>query len=289
MLKRQWLHIEQGCQLPPDICSYAARGGSIDLLRWLKEHGTAFTAETCEGAAAGAHIHVLQYLRDEGCEWGEYICCPAASNGHLSTLQWLRERGCPWSADYISICAASSGSTEMLIYLKQQGCVFNANTMRSAAVEGHLPVYSHLDTLCWLREQGCPWNIRAVRVAAAQSDRLPIVQYMLEIAPAACATQLTLMLCAACAYQRLSVVDWLQEQGAEWPEELRDDHSSTACHNYLRVRSIIIYHYFSLYAKLVQSGSDSQAIAWIVLHQHAIVPSLHHFAFFEAHCYTCIL
>jgi hypothetical protein len=66
-LKLQWLHAEQACQLPAASAHYAARHGSIDVLRWLKR-GVAFTAETCEGAAAGAHTHVLQFLRDEGCE-----------------------------------------------------------------------------------------------------------------------------------------------------------------------------------------------------------------------------
>jgi hypothetical protein len=71
--KLHWLHIEQGCWLLESICNYAARGGGIQSLRWLQEHGSALTASTCEGAAAGAHLHVLHFLRGEGCEWDDIL------------------------------------------------------------------------------------------------------------------------------------------------------------------------------------------------------------------------
>jgi hypothetical protein len=97
--KLQWLHTQQGCLLPQGICDWAAKSGSIDLLRWLKEHGSEFEFSNCEGAAFGAHQHVLQYLHDEGCEWDDSACSGAARNGHLKVLQWLHEQGCPWDPD----------------------------------------------------------------------------------------------------------------------------------------------------------------------------------------------
>jgi hypothetical protein len=63
--KLQWLHVEQGCPLPASIVHYAARYGSIETLRWLQQHGCAFTASTCESAAVGAHLHVLRFLCDQ--------------------------------------------------------------------------------------------------------------------------------------------------------------------------------------------------------------------------------
>jgi hypothetical protein len=85
--KLQWLHTEQGCALPGIVSNYAAASGSIDTLRWLKQHGCLFSSGTGEGAAAGAHLHVLQYLRAEGCEWGLSVCSAAAKMGHTATLQ----------------------------------------------------------------------------------------------------------------------------------------------------------------------------------------------------------
>eukprot|EP00953_Heterococcus_sp_UTEX-ZZ885_P007315 4438-Heterococcus_DN1.PRE.1 len=118
--KLQLLHSEQGCRLSSNICGWAARSGSIDALRWAREHGGICTIETPGGAAAGAHLHVLQYLSDEGCEWDEIACAVAAANDQLSTLKWLHEHGCPWHHDYICSDAAESGSIETLLYLRQE-------------------------------------------------------------------------------------------------------------------------------------------------------------------------
>jgi hypothetical protein len=54
--KLQWLHSDQGCALPDDISYYAANSGSMDTLRWLRQHGCLFSSRTCEGAAAGADV-----------------------------------------------------------------------------------------------------------------------------------------------------------------------------------------------------------------------------------------
>jgi Ankyrin repeats (3 copies) len=182
--KLQWLHIEQERPLPYNICDIAARCGSIDALRWLKDHGSAYTARTCEFAAAGAHLHVLQFLHDEGCEWHESACRAAAKHGHLPTLQWLHEQGCPWFEE--DICdAAGSGSREMLIYLQQQGCEYDEDTLHAAALEGQLAICQylvaeqcpstcmactaaaaegHLEIVPFLRESGCPLNLDTITV-----------------------------------------------------------------------------------------------------------------------------
>jgi hypothetical protein len=92
--KLQWLHTKQGCPLNVDTPFFAARGGSIDMLRWVKGRGCVFGANTCTGAAARAHIHVLQFLREEGCAWDSDACVAAAQRGNWSTLKWPHEQGC---------------------------------------------------------------------------------------------------------------------------------------------------------------------------------------------------
>jgi hypothetical protein len=198
-IKLQWLHVRFGSRLPEDACNYAARSGSINMLKWLKQHGCVYDNASCRAAAAGAHTHVLQHLRDEGCEWDCWTCAAAAVHGHLSTLQWLYEQGCPWSADRICGAAAYSGSIEMLHYLKQQGCVFNAWTMRSAAVQGLLPVCQYLlaegcpcdaqgcaaaaakgylETVRFLHESGCLWDASTICSRAARSGSIELLQYL---------------------------------------------------------------------------------------------------------------
>jgi hypothetical protein len=197
--KLQWFHSDQGCQLPPDICNYAAKSGSIHVLSWLRERGSAFTASACANAAGGAYLHLLLYLRDEGCEWSEYACTLAAKNGHLSTVVWLHEQGCPWNLDEICGDAAESGSIELLTYLKQQGCEFNDYTITAAAQNGRLAVCrflvaeqcpwiaracagaaaaGHLETVRFLLESGCPWEPDTICERAAESSSIEVLQYL---------------------------------------------------------------------------------------------------------------
>jgi hypothetical protein len=197
--KLQWLHTQQGCPLPRGICDWAAKSGSIDTLKWLKEQGSEFTVDTTKGAAAGAHIHVLQFLRDEGCEWDQITCSTAAWHGHLSVLRWLYEQTCPWHPAYVSSDAAYSGSIEMLVYLKQQGCVFNEEAMIGAAAAGQLAVCEflvaeqcpsdtracaeaarggHLETVRILHESGCPCEVDSICVHAAESGSIEVLRYL---------------------------------------------------------------------------------------------------------------
>jgi hypothetical protein len=85
---------------------------------------------------------------------------------------------------------------------------------RNAAEHGYLSI------LRWAHEQGMIRDVQGVRVAAANSGQLPVIEYMLDIEPAATAAQLTEMLNMAGAWNRLEAVQWLRQQGAEWPTVL---------------------------------------------------------------------
>jgi hypothetical protein len=60
----QWLHTERQRELPHKITLYAARGGSISTLQWLKEQGCGFDQEAISQAAIGNHLHIIEYLRN---------------------------------------------------------------------------------------------------------------------------------------------------------------------------------------------------------------------------------
>jgi hypothetical protein len=178
--KMQWLHTARQCsELPSFSSCYAAEAGSIDMLRWLKEHGVRYDDRAMEYAARNGQIAVLCYLRSEGCDWDEDTCTAAAQGGHLRALRLMRDHGCAWSAKTICGDAAQSGSIECLRYLQQQGAPFNAETMWKAAQKGRLAVchflhaaecewdehacYSaasggHMSTLRFLRDNCCPWK-----------------------------------------------------------------------------------------------------------------------------------
>jgi hypothetical protein len=243
ILKMQWLHTaRQNRKLPSFSSCYAAEAGSIDMLRWLKEHGVRYDDRAMEYAAQVGHIAVLSYLRCEGCVWDEDTCSAAAQSGHLKALQLMRDHGCAWSAESICGDAAQSGSIECLRYLQQQGAPFNAETMWRAAGEGHLAMCQflhaagcewnevachtaassgHTSTLRFLRDNGCPWKPGQVCIAAASGGYIEMMQYLLHVHKLATAVRLTNMLNAAGAYKHLAAAQWLREQGAEWPPVLR--------------------------------------------------------------------
>ena len=54
-------------------------------------------AGTCHAAAKGGQLEVLQWLREHGCPWGPDTCLFAAERGHLAVLQWARANACPWN------------------------------------------------------------------------------------------------------------------------------------------------------------------------------------------------
>jgi hypothetical protein len=90
----------------------------------------------------------------------------------------------------------------------------------SSAVEGHF------NTLSYMHERGWPWDaVRACELAAA-SNSVDIIKYIAQQDSLVfTAAQLTKMLNAAGANDRLEAAQWLREQGAEWPAVLiHNDH-----------------------------------------------------------------
>jgi hypothetical protein len=122
----QHLLIERQCPTPYRLSDYAARSGSISMLKWLR-------AETSFGSA----------------------CSEAAKGGHLEALMYLRNEGCVWVPQFISDDAASSGSIEVVEWLRQQQRIeFGASALNAAAREGQTAMCNHLRSICI----GCDWG-----------------------------------------------------------------------------------------------------------------------------------
>jgi hypothetical protein len=99
----QWA-IGMGCGTE-ELCNSAARSGSMDVLKWLREENDPpcpWNERTCATAARGGHLHVLKWLREENdppCPWNADTCATATMKGHLHVLKWLRDENeppCPW-------------------------------------------------------------------------------------------------------------------------------------------------------------------------------------------------
>ena len=75
-------------------------------MRIFADHATGefqglLDAETCSNAAKGGHLDVLKWLRsqDPPCPWNKETCRYAALSGHLDVLKWLIDNGCPYDVN----------------------------------------------------------------------------------------------------------------------------------------------------------------------------------------------
>ncbi len=73
----------------------AARGGHLEVLKWVRVNGCDWDAYTCAWAADGGHLEVLEWARANGCDWDARTCTYAVQRGHLKVLEWARANGCP--------------------------------------------------------------------------------------------------------------------------------------------------------------------------------------------------
>jgi hypothetical protein len=104
-----------------EACSLAARGGDLEVLKWLHNTGCPCDSATCRAAAGGGYLEVLKWLHHQGCPWDAATCYAAATGGHLEVLKWLHNTGCPWDSE-TCYAAATFGHLEMLKWLRNQGC-----------------------------------------------------------------------------------------------------------------------------------------------------------------------
>ena len=140
-------------------CNGAAQGGKLELLKYLGQKGSIFSATTCGMAAGTGQLHVVKWLRENGCPWDESTPRIAAFAGHLSTLKWAHENGCPWDKETCS-SAALGGELEILMWLRAHGCPWDEETCVYAAREG-------FGLLQWALRNGCPCNTSAVHIVVA--------------------------------------------------------------------------------------------------------------------------
>eukprot|EP00953_Heterococcus_sp_UTEX-ZZ885_P019956 11147-Heterococcus_DN1.PRE.3 len=218
----QHLLADQHCPRPNDVSHYAARSGSISMLKWLKTQSWCeFDGFTCTGAVRARHLAALEYLLSEGCQWNKvYISSEAASSGSIEVVECLRQQQGVEFNEGALIVAAGAGHTAMCAYLRSIGCDWDVDACTAAA-------YGRLETLCWLRANGCPWIVSDAFIGAARNGSTDILDYVIQQGEVLSAELLTEALNAAGMYNKLQAAQWLRQHGAEWPAVLgynEEDH-----------------------------------------------------------------
>ena len=153
-------------------CSFAAKNGNINLLKYLHKNGCIWDEETIGNAVKNGHYDCLIYAHENGCSMDLDICKYAALHGHLDCLIYAHEKGYPWAE---STCneAAENGHLECLKYAHENGCPWNEWTTEYAAKN------NHLDCLMYAHENGCPWN-ELTCIYAADNGHLYCLNYAID-------------------------------------------------------------------------------------------------------------
>jgi hypothetical protein len=87
------------------VCDYAARRGSVRLLKWTRENNIDWMASTCGYAALKGQLPALQYLHENGCPWAPHTCNYASCDKHWDCLQYAVDNKAPDWKKYAKIHA----------------------------------------------------------------------------------------------------------------------------------------------------------------------------------------
>jgi hypothetical protein len=203
----QWLHTEQGCQLPADISAHAAEGGSIDMLNWLKGQGCVFDEDTMRSAAE--HGHVVRYLRGESCPWDNEVCLAALRRGDRELVLWALDHGFDVeSGEFLSNCwhaVINTSSLEMVMWFEQlQLCDPDSLDLKHA-------IYSGQVEMCrYFHAQGCGWDSH-IESCAATSGKPEMCEWLLEVNYT---IDMQLLAERAALFGKLTVLQWALQHGA---------------------------------------------------------------------------
>ncbi|PNH02651.1 hypothetical protein TSOC_011350, partial [Tetrabaena socialis] len=190
------MEVLRACGVPMDAetVTVAAAAGHLPAVAWLVERlgaHTALTAGVFEAAARAGSMELLRWLRERDCPWDAAVFAASVEGGSEEQLEWLVEQGCLMGDDgepYVR--AARPGGLAMLRCLRRLGCPWgpDGGTFTRAAVEliTYKPteddicrgrtVYYHPGEpvqrmLGFLLDQGCPVDWDAAEAAVRRANR----------------------------------------------------------------------------------------------------------------------
>ena len=77
------------------VSHFAAKRGSVRLLKWTRENNRDWDTHTCCCAALNGYLPALKYLRENGCPWNSDTCGCAAKHERWDCLQYAVDNKCP--------------------------------------------------------------------------------------------------------------------------------------------------------------------------------------------------
>ena len=160
--------VQNGGHLRLNAMWAAAERGHLEMVRLLRERlGCSMSAQTCGWAALGGRLEVLQYLRSGPfpCPWDSETTERAAANGHLRVLAWAMQQGCRVSR-WAWAHACIRGHVCLLRFLHASG--WPLVNVKAIVDDDFKPAEDHERAQAWLKRMRSPWQkVRNVVVARA--------------------------------------------------------------------------------------------------------------------------
>ena len=148
----KWAREEKKCEWDCSTINRAAEHGNLEMVKYCVANECPIDEMACAWAADGGHLEVLKYLREEAkAPWGEYTATWAAENGHLHILEYLVERKFVEYVEYACEYAAKFGHLDCLKYLRETA---KAPWDEEAVREAH--ENNRIECLQYLLDNDCP-------------------------------------------------------------------------------------------------------------------------------------
>lgn len=202
-----------------------AEKGCLDMLKWLHSQECVMGFNSLAfPAARGGHVNILKWLTIEhGVDLSDNrAMAVAARAGHISVMVWLMEQGCAITADVCEAAVHGSvgvGSVAVFDWLRDFGHFISRPELYHGVISCTASVAAHsLMVMKWLKEVAeFPWDAAELAKYAAVYGKLECLQYIHQHGGPFTAEQLTDQLHIAGQCVNISTAQWLRTQGAPWP------------------------------------------------------------------------
>ena len=191
----------------PEICEEAARGGRLEVIKWVRTwncpYGNAATV-----AARNGHREVLQWIVANGGSTTMETWLEACEAGQIDTFLWGQMRGMFTVDPSFCAAAAKGGRQRMLNLLTDElECAWGTNTTTNAAIYGHLNLLKHAIA------HGCPKDLTPMlSYVVASNGHLEVLKYLQSLG-----CRLHQAICArAAASGNIQLLTWLRDQSLPW-------------------------------------------------------------------------
>ena len=148
----KWAREEKKCEWDEGTINEAASQGYLEMVKYCVANGCHIDGRACAWAAGGGHLECLKYLREEAkAPWDSWTANWAAENGHLHILEYLVERKYDEYSGQAGWYAAKFGHLDCLKYLHETA---KAPWDEEAVREAHLT--DQTECLQYLLDNNCP-------------------------------------------------------------------------------------------------------------------------------------